>query len=35
MTNPFEVENGRFYVLINKEGQHSIWPTFVAAPEGQ
>jgi len=34
MINAFEDENGRFHVLINKEGQHSIWPTFVNVPEG-
>jgi MbtH protein len=34
MANPFEDENGHFHVLINKEGQHSIWPIFVDVPEG-
>jgi MbtH protein len=33
-TNPFEDEDGRYYVLINDEGQHSLWPTFVDVPEG-
>jgi MbtH protein len=33
-TNPFEDENGVYHVLINEEGQHSLWPTFVAVPEG-
>jgi MbtH protein len=33
-TNPFEDENGVFHVLINDEGQHSLWPSFVAVPEG-
>ena len=33
-TNPFEDENGVYHVLINEEGQHSLWPSFVAVPEG-
>lgn len=33
-TNPFDDENGTFYVLINEEGQHSLWPTFVDVPSG-
>ena len=28
-TNPFDDDNGRFYVLRNKEEQHSLWPTIV------
>jgi len=34
MTNPFEDENGTYHVLINKEGQHSLWPSFVEVPNG-
>lgn len=34
MTNPFDDENGRFYVLVNEEGQHSLWPAFAAVPGG-
>lgn len=34
MTNPFEDENGVFHVLINEEGQHSLWPSFIEAPKG-
>jgi MbtH protein len=34
MTNPFDDEDGRFLVLTNEEGQHSLWPSFVAVPEG-
>lgn len=34
MTNPFEDENGTYVVLINDEGQHSLWPTFVEVPSG-
>ena len=33
-TNPFDDENGTFYVLINAEEQHSLWPTFAAVPDG-
>jgi MbtH protein len=34
MTNPFDDENGRFYVLVNDENQHSLWPTFAEVPAG-
>ena len=30
-TNPFEDEDGRYYALINDEGQYSLWPVFVTA----
>ncbi|MFG2126905.1 MbtH family protein [Streptomyces sp. NPDC048751] len=33
-TNPFEDENGVYLVLINDEGQHSVWPSFAALPKG-
>jgi uncharacterized protein YbdZ (MbtH family) len=33
-TNPFDDENGIFYVLINDEGQYSLWPTFAKVPPG-
>lgn len=33
-SNPFDDEQGRFYVLINDEEQHSLWPAFAAVPEG-
>ncbi|MCS7478562.1 MbtH family protein [Umezawaea endophytica] len=33
-TNPFDDENGTFLVLVNDEGQHSLWPSFVDVPEG-
>lgn len=33
-TNPFDDEDGRFYVLVNDEDQHSLWPTFADVPEG-
>jgi MbtH protein len=34
VTNPFEDENGVYHVLINGEGQHSLWPTFIEVPKG-
>jgi len=33
-TNPFEDENGTYHVLVNAEGQHSLWPAFVTVPDG-
>lgn len=33
-TNPFDDENGTFYVLVNDEDQHSLWPTFADVPAG-
>jgi len=33
-TNPFDDESGSFYVLVNAEGQHSLWPTFAPVPAG-
>jgi MbtH protein len=34
VTNPFEDENGVYHVLINGEGQHSLWPSFIEVPKG-
>ncbi len=34
MTNPFEDEDGEYLVLVNDEGQHSLWPSFVPVPDG-
>jgi MbtH protein len=33
-TNPFDDETGRFYVLVNDEEQHSLWPVFAEIPAG-
>ncbi|GAA2336150.1 MbtH family protein [Dactylosporangium salmoneum] len=33
-TNPFEDPEGRYYVLVNDENQHSLWPTFADVPAG-
>ncbi|MBL1068996.1 MbtH family protein [Streptomyces sp. 7-21] len=34
MTNPFDDESGTFLVLVNHEGQYSLWPAFAEVPEG-
>jgi MbtH protein len=34
MTNPFEDENSEYLVLVNDEGQYSLWPTFIDVPAG-
>ena len=33
-TNPFDDQDGRFYVLVNEEDQHSLWPVFAEVPPG-
>ncbi|MDN3024054.1 MbtH family protein [Streptomyces sp. S.PB5] len=33
-TNPFDDAEGRFLVLVNDEGQHSLWPSFAQVPGG-
>lgn len=33
-SNPFDDEDGTFYVLINGEEQHSLWPAFAPVPAG-
>lgn len=32
-TNPFDDENGTFYVLVNDEEQYSLWPNAIEIPE--
>jgi MbtH protein len=34
MENPFDNPDGRFLVLVNEEGQHSLWPSFAEVPSG-
>ncbi|UGT39125.1 MbtH family protein [Nocardia yamanashiensis] len=34
MSNPFDNEDAQFYVLVNEEAQHSLWPVFAAVPGG-
>ena len=33
-TNPFDDDSGTFFVLVNDEEQHSLWPVFVDIPAG-
>jgi uncharacterized protein YbdZ (MbtH family) len=33
ITNPFD-DKGSFFVLVNDEEQHSLWPTFADIPDG-
>ncbi len=33
-SNPFEDEQGSYQVLVNDEGQHSLWPAKLATPAG-
>lgn len=32
--NPFDDESGKFFVLVNNEHQHSLWPVFTDVPAG-
>lgn len=34
MANPFENADGTYLVLINEEGQYSLWPGFIDVPSG-
>lgn len=34
MSNPFEDLSAKYLVLVNDEGQHSLWPEFRPAPSG-
>jgi MbtH protein len=34
VANPFEDEDGTYLVLVNDEGQHSLWPAFAEVPAG-
>jgi MbtH protein len=34
MTNPFEDPDATYTVLVNEEGQYSLWPSFIDAPPG-
>jgi MbtH protein len=33
-SSPFEAADGRFLVVVNDEGQHALWPSFVDVPTG-
>lgn len=34
VTNPFENPDANYLVLVNDEGQHSLWPVFADVPDG-
>jgi MbtH protein len=34
MANPFEDPDAQYAVLINGEGQYSLWPEFADVPAG-
>jgi MbtH protein len=34
VVNPFEDESAAYMVLVNHEGQYSLWPAFHEQPEG-
>ena len=34
MPNPFEDPDGTYLVLVNSEGQFSLWPAFIEVPPG-
>lgn len=34
MTNPFEDPDASYVVLVNAEGQHSLWPILADVPDG-
>jgi MbtH protein len=34
VTNPFENPDYSYLVLVNHEGQHSLWPEFAEVPAG-
>jgi MbtH protein len=34
VTNPFEEHKSTYTVLVNDEGQHSLWPSDIDVPRG-
>jgi MbtH protein len=34
VANPFENEDASYLVLVNGEGQHSLWPEAIGVPPG-
>ncbi|GAA1391610.1 MbtH family protein [Kitasatospora putterlickiae] len=34
MTNPFDDPDAPYLVLVNDEGQYSLWPASVEVPDG-
>jgi uncharacterized protein YbdZ (MbtH family) len=33
-TNPFDDDEDSYFVFVNNEEQHSLWPAFVDVPAG-
>ncbi|WP_030686799.1 MbtH family protein [Streptomyces sp. NRRL B-1347] len=34
MSNPFEDNDAQYLVLVNDEGQYSLWPAVIDVPAG-
>jgi MbtH protein len=34
MASPFDDPDGTFHVVVNDEGQHALWPSFIDVPAG-
>jgi MbtH protein len=34
MPNPFENDDAQYFVLVNDDGQHSLWPADLTVPDG-
>jgi MbtH protein len=34
MPNPFEDNDAQYLVLVNEEGQHTLWPSLTKVPGG-
>ncbi|QCX73860.1 MbtH-like protein [Streptomyces sp. YIM 121038] len=34
MSNPFEDDDAQYLVLVNDEGQYSLWPATIEVPAG-
>jgi MbtH protein len=34
VSNPFEDDTAQFFVVVNDEGQYSLWPVFADVPDG-
>jgi MbtH protein len=34
MPNPFDDPEASYRVLVNEEGQHSLWPAAIGIPDG-
>jgi MbtH protein len=34
MANPFDTDTAEYLVLVNDEGQYSLWPAFREPPAG-